>query len=71
MQPKMYWVCYVEGKSIPRVLHEEWEEAHDEGVRLAQLPENRGKKVYIMESIGFFYTPTPPVNWYPLRSCDG
>ncbi len=49
-----FWMCYVEGKTTgPAIRHPCESSARQEAERLAQLPDNRGKRVYILESIAW------------------
>jgi hypothetical protein len=60
-QKDKFWMCYVEKRRPPRYRHETLESAIEEAMRLARLPQNIGRKVYILNSIKVIFTETPPV----------
>ena len=65
-----YWNCYVEGTDGGRHYHH-WtlESAIIEAKRLARL--SQGRKVYVLEVVGFCEVPEPPVEWHQFESPSG
>ena len=61
-----FWMIYVEGTGGFGVKHETEDVARSEAERLARLPDNRCRKVYILETIGFCQTEYPPVVFYEI-----
>ena len=65
-QPHMekHWECYVEGSDGGRHYHH-WTEsgARVEAERLARLPDNQGKIVYLFECVGQCKAEPVPVKW--------
>jgi len=59
-----FFMLYVKGRQGPAVKHFSQEEAMAEAERLAQLPENLGKKVYLLEAIGYCEVELTPVTWH-------
>ena len=59
----MFWMVYVEGRREPRKKHPSLELAHAEAERLACLPENIGKKVWVLVTIGCCELPTGQPRW--------
>lgn len=53
-----FWMVIVEGTPSTRHRHITELEAINESHRLADMPSNLGKKVYILEAIGFSQTPS-------------
>ncbi len=59
-----FWNCYVEGTNGGVYYkHGTRAEAYKEAERLARIPFNKGKKVYLMESIAVCEVPEVPVVW--------
>jgi len=61
-----FFMVYVEGTGGCKVQHLYEHEARDEAKRLARL--NPGKKVFPMESMGFYWTSEPPVEWVEVKT---
>lgn len=61
-----FWNCWVEGTN-GGIYHKHalYHEAEREAERLAQL--NMGRKVYIMESMGYCIIPKAPIEWHQIR----
>ncbi len=59
-----HWECYVEGTDGGRHYHH-WtrEGAQIEAERLARLPANQGKRVYLFECVGQCRAEPLPVKW--------
>lgn len=61
---KRFWVCWVEGTDGGmHYRHYSLGAAQDEAERLAQLPNAKGKMVYLYECIGKCYVELSPVIW--------
>jgi len=61
---KKFWIIFVDHTDGGRhYRHSELEAAQIEAERLARLPENLGKFVYIFECIGRCKTMVEPVRW--------
>jgi hypothetical protein len=60
-----FWTCFVEGSGGGTYYRHEWEsDAYTEAERLSRLPNNRGKKVYILEMVRYCEVPETPVTWH-------
>lgn len=60
---KKFWCCYVEGTGGFRHQHPDMDGAAKEAERLAAQPQNYGKKVYVLETVGCCAAVHPPVTW--------
>ncbi len=49
-KPQKFWMCWVSHKGSPMKRHPTQMDATTEAVRLARLPDNIGKKVYVLEA---------------------
>jgi len=58
-----FYMLHVEGRDRPRVEHFLLLDALDEGERLARLPENLGRKVYLLAPIKCAVAQVIPVCW--------
>lgn len=67
MAPSKFWMVYVEGTSHCSVKHFNEAEAMEEAERLLRLPNNAGKKVYLLEVIGFVHFEMMPIKWEQLK----
>jgi len=62
-----FWTNFVEGTSGGNHhKHDTLESARQEAERLAKMPGNRGKKVYVLELVGFCQSQDIPVTWKSL-----
>ena len=59
-----FFMSYVKEERGPAIQHFSQEEAEAEAERLAQLTENLGKKVYLLEAIGYCEVELTPVTWH-------
>ncbi len=50
-----FWMCWVEGTRGSSCQHRSLKDANDEARRLALMPENQGKCVYVLEATGYYY----------------
>ena len=58
-----FWICFVEGTTTGKgKAHLSNQEAAKEAERLALLPENIGKKVYVLEATACCFT-EKPLHW--------
>lgn len=63
-----FWNCLVDGTNGGyHYKHASLDDATKEAERLARLPSNRGKKVYVLELINYCEVPETPVAWTTLR----
>lgn len=67
-EPEQIYTCFVEGTDGGRH-HKHFTEpdACKEAERLARQPQNKGRKVYVMETIGYCIVPETPVEWYGVK----
>jgi hypothetical protein len=63
MESEKFWMCLVEESQGCRYMHSYKDAAIQEAERLARLPDNAGKKVYILEVICYCKTEIKPVIW--------
>lgn len=49
--PKGEFMIFVQGGNAPNVIHETWESAEKEAIRLAGLPNNRHQKVFVVKVV--------------------
>ena len=61
-----FWCCFVEGTGGFSYKHLIEGDARIEAERLAKMPQNHRKKVYILKPIGFCRTAEPQAFFYPL-----
>ena len=66
MTPRTFWMVWVSHKSGPTKRHPSLESAEREAVGLARLPENIGRKVYILEAIQWATAEETPVRFTHL-----
>ena len=67
MTPRKFWMVWVSGKSSPTKRHPALDAANCEAERLACLPDNKGRNVYVLEAHAYCHTPAPvPVHWIEL-----
>ncbi len=62
---KARYMCCVAGREAPRILHESIDDATSECERLARMPTNHGRRVYLLAVLGecFVEKNPPPVRW--------
>ncbi len=53
MAPQKFWMVWVNNRSAPAHRHPSFALAPLEADRLARIPENANKKVYVLESLDF------------------
>ena len=61
---KHFWMVWVDGTKTPTYKHESYQGAHNEAERIARLPDNAGKQVYLMQAI--LVCTYNAVQWQPL-----
>ena len=61
-----FWMVFVEGKQGYKMVHLYKVDAIDECERLLRLPDNLGRKVYLMESVQVCSIEQQPVKWESL-----
>ncbi len=62
-----FYMCYVEGRSRFIAPYNTLNMARTEAELLANLPENEGKKVYLLTSIEYCQKETSPVSWHRIE----
>lgn len=50
-EEKEEFMIFVQGGNAPSVVHETWESAEKEAIRLAGLPNNRHQKVFVVKVV--------------------
>jgi len=65
--PNKFWFCYVDNTYGYSVKHGTPEEASEEAERLARLPQNINKKVYVLEAVKMVTVPESPVTWTDIK----
>ena len=65
---EQFWMVWIEGKSGPTKKHFAVDDARVEAERLLRLPENRGRKAYILEGQSLGAIESPPVIWQTLAA---
>jgi len=58
-----FWMCFVEGTSSCSMQHINRTEAMEEAERLLRQDRNIGKKVYLLEVVGYVHFEQMPVKW--------
>ena len=62
-----FWTCFVEGTNGGgHFQHPTFDEAKDEAERLARMLLNQGKKVHVLEEVGYAIVPESPVEWHSM-----
>lgn len=62
-----FWNCLVEQTDGGfHYKHDSLDSAITEAKRLARLPGNKGRKVYVLEVVGYCEVPEIPVEYYPI-----
>ena len=61
-----FWMLFVEDSRGFSHKHQTEGDARIEAERLARMPGNRDKKVYVLETILFCKTECPPISWHEL-----
>ena len=56
-----FWFCWVSGSKTPMFKHQDVDKAKEEAERLARLPENLGRPVYILESMCYVMVEQSPL----------
>lgn len=55
-----FWACWVKGTRSPSFQHRTADDAQKEAERLARLPENVGKPVFVLKAESFALVELPP-----------
>lgn len=63
---KRFWMVYVNGRQGSTQKHLSDTAAREEAERLARLPENRGRDVYLLRAVWACNIPETPVIWSVL-----
>lgn len=67
MAQEKFWLCWAEStEGGYHYGHGTLESARQEAERLARMPGNRGRKVYILECIAYCAVPEAPVEWHEV-----
>lgn len=51
VSPKEEFMVFVQGRNAPNVIHETWESAEKEAIRLASLYDNRHQKIFVVKVV--------------------
>ena len=51
MTPQKFWMCWLEASPLTKHRHPTYEIARGEADRIAMMPENKGRKVYVLEAL--------------------
>lgn len=62
-----FWMCFVEGSGGCKQVHLKHSDAVKEAERLARMPCNRGKRVFVLVSVGRCGVEDLPVTWHPIN----
>ena len=62
-----FWMVYVEGTQGCKIPHLTRQNAIDEAERLLRLPSNVGRKVFLLESMGYVHCEPLPVKWEVIK----
>ena len=62
-----FYCCYVAGTGGFSYRHETENLARQEAERLAQMPSNRDKKVFVLETVCYCRTEYPPVIFHEVK----
>jgi len=66
MTPQKFWMVWVHDTPTTKHRHPSRKLAQAEADRIAQQPQNLGKKVYVLEAIDYRYVPEYPPIMCPL-----
>lgn len=58
-----FWACWVKGNRSPTFQHRTADDAQKEAERLARLPENVGKPVFVLKAESFALVELPPCSF--------
>ena len=58
-----FYMVWVYGKALPSVVHLDKKETEQEAERLALLPDNIGRKVFILETTSYCEVQPLPIKW--------
>lgn len=62
-----FWTTCVQGTTGGTgYQHDTLQSALTEAERLANMKNNIGKRVYVLECVGWFEIPKQPTNWHPI-----
>ena len=59
MAPQKFWMVWLNDSPTTKHRHPSWRQANDEANRIAGLPENMGRKVYVLEAIDYRFIESP------------
>jgi hypothetical protein len=62
-----FWMVYVEGSRGCSRKHDTRQSAIDEAERLLRLPDNAGRNVFLLESMGYVHFEPLPVKWEMIK----
>ena len=68
MNEDRFWMVWIEGREGPTKKHETFDDARREAERLLALPQNYGRKAYVLHPDCYGIVEPPPITWlYPER----
>jgi hypothetical protein len=62
-----FWCCFVEGTGCFSFKHLTKPSAVQEAERLARLPNNKDREVYVLKAISYCKTEYPPITWHEFE----
>jgi len=62
-----FWMCYVEGRQGPTYQHMRKKDAMQECEKLAAMPNNAGRCVFLLEAVKAVTRATPPLEWLEME----
>lgn len=66
MTPQKFWMVWLNASPTTRQRHPTKEQAEQEANRIARLPANIGKKVYVLESMDYRFVESAPLTQIEL-----
>ncbi|MFW9991945.1 MAG: hypothetical protein ACFFD4_07775 [Candidatus Odinarchaeota archaeon] len=66
MTPQKFWMVWLANSPNTKHRHPTQQLAEKEADRIARLPENLGKKVYVLEAIDYRFVPQAPLETVDL-----
>ncbi len=66
MSPQKFWMVWLQDSPTTRVRHPDPVGACEEANRIARLPQNHGKKVYVLEAVDFRWVQEAPLTYETL-----
>jgi len=61
-----FWMCYVQGAHTPTYFYLTEAAARKEAERLASLPDNQGRRVFLLKAVAMCVAP-PIIEWKEVK----